>query len=40
MIEAQEGARLPGARRFQIRAASRRDGLNVAESLVAEIAAL
>jgi (2R)-3-sulfolactate dehydrogenase (NADP+) len=40
MIEAQDGARLPGARRFQIRAASRRDGLNIAESLVAEIAAL
>ncbi|WP_127079563.1 Ldh family oxidoreductase [Rhodomicrobium lacus] len=40
MIEAQEGARLPGARRYQIRAASRRDGLDVAEPLVAEIAAL
>ncbi len=40
MIEAQPGARLPGSRRFETRAAAQRDGLVVADRLLAEIAAL
>jgi (2R)-3-sulfolactate dehydrogenase (NADP+) len=40
MIEAQPGARLPGARRLAARAKARRDGLAVGDALLREIAAL
>jgi (2R)-3-sulfolactate dehydrogenase (NADP+) len=40
MIEAQPGARLPGARRLAARAEARRDGLAVGHALLREIAAL
>jgi (2R)-3-sulfolactate dehydrogenase (NADP+) len=40
MIEAQPGARLPGARRLAARAAAQRDGLAVGDALLREIAAL
>lgn len=36
-VEAQEGARLPGARRLALRQAAARDGLAVADPLVAQI---
>ena len=39
-IEAQDGARLPGARRLALRARAAREGLAVPDSLVAEIQAL
>ena len=39
-IEAQAGARLPGARRLALRAAAARDGIAVPDALAAEIAAL
>lgn len=39
-IEAQDGARLPGSRRLDLRARAARDGLTVPDTLVAEIAAL
>lgn len=39
-IEAQPGARLPGARRLELRAKARRDGLAVGDALLAEIAAV
>jgi (2R)-3-sulfolactate dehydrogenase (NADP+) len=37
MIEGQPGARLPGSRRIEARRKARRDGLVVAEGLLAEI---
>jgi (2R)-3-sulfolactate dehydrogenase (NADP+) len=40
MIEAQPGARLPGARRLAARAKARRDGLAVGDALLQEIDAL
>jgi len=40
MIEAQPGARLPGARRLAARAEAQRDGLAVGDALLREIAAL
>jgi (2R)-3-sulfolactate dehydrogenase (NADP+) len=40
MIEAQPGARLPGARRLAARAKARRDGLAVGDALLQEIEAL
>jgi (2R)-3-sulfolactate dehydrogenase (NADP+) len=40
MIEAQPGARLPGARRLAARAEAQRDGLSVGDALLREIAAL
>ncbi len=40
MIEAQPGARLPGARRLALRATAQRDGLKVPAALIAEINAL
>ncbi|MDE2363760.1 MAG: Ldh family oxidoreductase [Hyphomicrobiales bacterium] len=40
MIEAQEGARLPGRRRLESRARAQAHGLTVAEGLIAEIEAL
>jgi len=39
-IEAQPGARLPGARRFEFRAKAKRVGLAVGDALLAEIAAV
>jgi (2R)-3-sulfolactate dehydrogenase (NADP+) len=39
-IEAQPGARLPGARRLAARAKARRDGVTVSDALLAEIAAV
>ena len=39
-IESQEGARLPGARRLAVRAKAERDGLQISDSLLAEINAL
>lgn len=39
-IEAQEGARLPGARRLELRARALAEGLTVAPALVAEIEAI
>lgn len=39
-IEAQDGARLPGSRRLDLRARAARDGLTVPDTLVAEIAEL
>lgn len=39
-IEAQDGARLPGARRLSLRARAEAEGLTVPDALVAEIAAL
>ncbi len=39
-IEAQDGARLPGARRLENRARAARDGLVVADALLAEIGAV
>jgi (2R)-3-sulfolactate dehydrogenase (NADP+) len=39
-IEAQPGARLPGARRLAARAKARRDGVAVTDALLAEIAAI
>lgn len=39
-IEAQEGARLPGARRLAARKKAAAEGLNVADALLAEIAAV
>jgi (2R)-3-sulfolactate dehydrogenase (NADP+) len=39
-IEAQPGARLPGARRVALRAKAQRDGLAVSDALLREIAAL
>ena len=39
-IEAQPGARLPGARRLAPRAEARRDGLAVSDALLREIEAL
>ncbi len=40
MIEAQPGARLPGARRLAARAEAQRDGLSVGDALLRDIAAL
>jgi (2R)-3-sulfolactate dehydrogenase (NADP+) len=40
MIEEQEGARLPGSRRLTMRAKAERDGLQVSDTLIAEISAL
>jgi (2R)-3-sulfolactate dehydrogenase (NADP+) len=39
-VRAQEGARLPGSRRIDLRAKAAKDGLKLASSLVAEIEAL
>jgi (2R)-3-sulfolactate dehydrogenase (NADP+) len=39
-IEAQPGARLPGARRLAARAKAKRDGVTVSDALLAEIAAV
>jgi (2R)-3-sulfolactate dehydrogenase (NADP+) len=39
-IEGQAGARLPGARRLQLRDKARRDGVTVADALIAEIKGL
>ena len=39
-IESQQGARLPGSRRLAMRAKSERDGLQISDSLLAEIKAL
>lgn len=39
-IEGQAGARLPGARRLALRDKAKREGLNVADALLAEIKAL
>jgi (2R)-3-sulfolactate dehydrogenase (NADP+) len=39
-IEAQSGARLPGARRLALRAKSQRDGIAVSDALLGEIEAL
>ncbi|HWK00830.1 MAG TPA: Ldh family oxidoreductase [Xanthobacteraceae bacterium] len=39
-IEGQAGARLPGTRRLQLRDKAKRDGVTVADALVAEIKAL
>lgn len=39
-IEAQDGARLPGARRLRLRSAAERDGLEISSALFDEISAL
>ncbi|BAT57621.1 (2R)-3-sulfolactate dehydrogenase (NADP(+)) [Variibacter gotjawalensis] len=40
MLEAQDGARLPGVRRYALRDKARRDGIVIADALKAEIQAL
>jgi (2R)-3-sulfolactate dehydrogenase (NADP+) len=39
-IESQSGARIPGARRLALREKAKKDGINVGETLLAEIKAI